>query len=83
MIRTVPAWLAAAATCLLLPAAAQAYIGPGAGITAIGSLLGLIAALAAAIFGFLWYPIRSWRKRRREALQAPGPGAQKGTSGGR
>ena len=82
MILTVLAGLAAAA-CLLLPAAAQAYIGPGAGITAIGALLGLIAALAAAIFGFLWYPIRSWRRRRRQGLQAQQPAPQKGTSGGR
>ena len=51
-------------------AAAHAYIGPGAGLSAIGSLLALIAAVFVAIFGFLWYPIKSWR-RRRQAAAAP------------
>ena len=83
MIRSTLVWLAAGSTCLLMPAAAQAYVGPGAGITAIGALVGVIAALAAAIFGFLWYPIRSWRRRRRAAAQPPLPSMQKGTSGGR
>jgi hypothetical protein len=49
------------------PTAAHAYIGPGAGLSAIGSLLALIAAVFVAIFGFLWYPIKSWRKRRQAA----------------
>ena len=52
---------------ILLPSLAQAYIGPGAGLSAIGSLLALIAAVFVAIFGFLWYPIKSWRKRRQAA----------------
>ena len=52
------------------PNLAHAYIGPGAGLSAIGSLLALIAAVFVAIFGFLWYPIKSWRKRRA-AAKAP------------
>ena len=52
------------------PSLAHAYIGPGAGLSAIGSLLALIAAVFVAIFGFLWYPIKSWRKRRA-AAKAP------------
>jgi hypothetical protein len=59
------AWFA-----IVAPTAAQAYIGPGAGLSAIGSLLALVAAVFVAIFGFLWYPIKSWRKRR-QAAQAP------------
>ena len=48
------------------PAPAYAYIGPGAGITAIGTVLALIAAVLLAIIGFLWYPIKRMMRKRRE-----------------
>jgi hypothetical protein len=50
---------AAVAACLLLaPAGADAYIGPGAGITAIGTVIAFFAAVVFAIVGFVWYPIK-------------------------
>ena len=68
-------WLvvAAAVACLALPLEAQAYVGPGAGITAIGSLLALVAGVLFAIVGFVWYPIKRMRRRRkaRQMEQAP------------
>jgi len=51
----------------LIPSAAHAYIGPGAGISAIGALLALIAAVLLAIVGFVWYPVKRIRKNRRKA----------------
>ena len=51
----------------LVPSAAHAYIGLGAGISAIGSLLALIAAVLLAIVGFVWYPVKRIRKNRRKA----------------
>jgi cellobiose-specific phosphotransferase system component IIC len=51
----------------LAPAAAHAYIGPGAGISAIGSLLALIAVVLLAIVGFVWYPLKRLMKNRRKA----------------
>jgi hypothetical protein len=42
----------------LTPTAAHAYTGPGAGLTAIGSLLALVAALLLALVGFVWYPLK-------------------------
>jgi uncharacterized protein (DUF2062 family) len=51
---------------VLVPIDAQAYVGPGAGITAIGSLLALVAGLLFAVIGFVWYPIKRMRRRRRE-----------------
>lgn len=43
-----------------------AYVGPGAGLTAIGSVLALIAAIFLSIVGFVWYPVkRLLRKRAR------------------
>lgn len=55
--------LIAAATSIILfsaipPHCAHAYIGPGAGIGAIGTVLTLIGAVLLAILGFVWYPIK-------------------------
>jgi len=52
---------------LLAPVTAHAYIGPGAGISAIGSLLALIAAVLLAIVGFVWFPMKRFMKGRRKA----------------
>lgn len=46
---------------------AFAYIGPGAGLGAIGSLLGMVAAVFVAIFGFVWYPIKRILKGRKSS----------------
>ena len=51
----------------LIPSVAYAYIGPGAGISAIGSLLALIAAVLLAIVGFVWYPLKRLRRKSRKA----------------
>ena len=59
-----------------LVAPAHAYIGPGGGLSALGALLALVLGLAIAFFGFLWYPLRRMRRRRRErALAATDPGS--------
>lgn len=47
-----------------------AYIGPGAGLTAIGTVLALIAAFFLAIVGFVWYPVKrllqKWNANARQ-----------------
>ena len=54
-------------TALLLlmldPSLAHAYIGPGAGLSALGSLLSLLAAIGLGIVGFVWYPVRRLIRR--------------------
>jgi|GEM_PF-3394366 len=50
----------------IVPGAAMAYVGPGAGITLIGSLVAVIFAVLLAIVGFVWYPIRRLRARRKK-----------------
>ncbi len=45
---------------------ALAYVGPGAGLSAIGSFLALIVAVIAGIFGFLWYPIKRLLRGRKD-----------------
>lgn len=37
---------------------AYAYLGPGSGLVAIGMFVAVVAAIAAAIAGFLWYPMK-------------------------
>lgn len=51
----------------LVPTAAHAYIGPGAGITAIGSVLALIGAVILAIIGLVWYPLKRMMKARKKS----------------
>ena len=53
----------AATSVLALPAAA--YVGPGAGLTAIGSFLVLIGTIALMIVGFIWYPVKRMLRSRR------------------
>lgn len=38
--------------------AAFAYMGAGAGLTAIGSALSFLLVMALMVFGFVWYPLR-------------------------
>lgn len=53
------------AALVLVAPAAQAYIGPGAGLSAIGSALALVGALLLMIVGFVWYPVKRLMKRRK------------------
>ena len=43
---------------VFLPQTAIAYIGPGSGLSAIGSFLALFVGVAIAIIGFIWYPLK-------------------------
>jgi hypothetical protein len=44
-----------------------AYIGPGAGLTAIGAALAFVGAIVLAVIGFIWYPIKRLLRGRRKA----------------
>jgi hypothetical protein len=54
-------------------APAFAYVGPGAGLTAIGAALAFVGAIVLAIVGFIWYPIKRLLKGRsvRKASDTP------------
>ena len=43
----------------------MAYIGPGAGLSAIGAFIALVAGSILAIFGFLWYPIKRLLRKKK------------------
>jgi len=57
------------AVFLTAPAKALAYIGPGAGLTAIGTAVAFIAAILLAIVGFIWYPIKRLLAKIKEKRQ--------------
>jgi hypothetical protein len=52
---------------LLWASPADAYIGPGAGITMLGALFAVIVAIVFAIGGLIYWPIRSMRRRLRHS----------------
>ena len=54
-----------------IPETAFAYIGPGTGLSAIGSFLAVLAGIVIAFLGFLWYPIKRLfgKKRSQEPAQ--------------
>jgi hypothetical protein len=62
-----------ALTMLTLSFPAAAYMGPGAGITAVGCLLALGAGIWYTFKGFLWLPLKRLFKKtpNEDAQQAP------------
>jgi hypothetical protein len=48
----------------------HAYIGPGAGISVLGSLLGILATILVAMGAIIFWPLRKLLKRRKAAAQA-------------
>jgi membrane protein implicated in regulation of membrane protease activity len=48
---------------------AMAYIGPGAGLSLLGALWGVIAAVAAALLFLLIWPLRRLMRRQRVSAE--------------
>ena len=80
---TLTAILASCVLCFL-PLAANAYVGPGAGLSLLGALWALIVAVGAAVVFLFAWPIRRMRRRKREAreLEARERDARSDTSEG-
>ena len=53
----------------LTPSSADAYVGPGSGITVIGAALALVGGVILAIVGFVWYPIKRLLRRSKQRSQ--------------
>jgi len=64
-----PALLAAGLVFAAGPAAA--YIGPGAGLSLLGALWGVLAAIFAALLFLLIWPLRRLLRQRRARAARP------------
>lgn len=64
-------WLTALVFTVLfiLPTTALAYVGPGAGLTMIGSAVAMVLVLLVAMAGLIIWPLRVLRRRKREKLK--------------
>jgi uncharacterized membrane protein len=67
VVKGLPLGLALLGLSLSWPEPAFAYVGPGAGITMLGALWAVIAAILFALVGLLWWPVRAMRRRRKRA----------------
>ncbi|HEX8420891.1 MAG TPA: hypothetical protein VF638_12865 [Sphingomonas sp.] len=52
--------------------AAHAYLGPGLGLGAIMTALGVVGAVLLSLMGAIWYPIKRLVRRLRGRTQPPG-----------
>lgn len=59
------AGLAAFGAAAVVPDLAAAYVGPGAGLTAIGSAVTFLGVFVLLVAGFLWYPAKRLLRRLR------------------
>jgi len=50
---------------VLIPFSAFAYLGPGAGLSAIGSVLAFVGLILLLILGFFWYPLKKLMKKMK------------------
>ena len=63
MSRLLIASLAASMSLLATSQSALAYVGPGAGLAAIGTVVALFGAVALVVIGFVWYPVKRLRTK--------------------
>lgn len=77
-----PLAISVAAVLILSPVPAAAYLGPGAGLSAIGAALALVAAICLAVVGFIWYPAKRLSRRFLGKGAPPDPQAEDDRSGG-
>ena len=54
-----------------VPAAANAYMGPGLGLGLISVALGFIGSITLGFFAVLWYPVKRFLRRRRQTKAPP------------
>lgn len=62
------------------PDAAWAYGGPGSVLSGIGTLLAAVAAILAALFGFIWFPLKRLLRSFRDEEEAVAPAETEGAT---
>ena len=66
MSRVIAMALTVVVLFITVPNVAEAYMGPGAGLSAIGTIIALIGAILLAAVGFIWYPLKRIRRKLAE-----------------
>ena len=56
--------MSAIVTWALASGGILAYVGPGSGLSALGALLAVVAAVFLTIVGFVWYPLKRFLRAR-------------------
>ena len=72
MLRIINIVLGTLILVLLMSNSAEAYVGPGAGISVLGSLLSILATIFVAIGAILFWPVRKYLRRRKARLNTDG-----------
>ena len=49
---------------------AQAYVGPGLGLGAVGAVLGVALSVILALFAIFWYPLKRLLKKKAPPRKA-------------
>ena len=63
-------WVATLFVGIVLSNPALAYIGPGAGLSAIGTFVAVIGAFLLLLVGFVWYPVKRLLRGRKATKDA-------------
>ncbi len=67
-IRTLKHSALISAILIFLPQTVMAYVGPGAGLSAIGAFFALVFCVIVAVFGLIWYPLKKlFRKPKQKS----------------
>lgn len=53
-------------TLTAAPLTAQAYVGPGVGLSALGSMLAFVGTILLMLLGFVWYPLKRMLRHLKE-----------------
>jgi len=56
---------------MLAPQLALAYVGPGTGLSAIGSFFALLMTIVLVVVGFFWLPLKRLLKSRQKTSDVP------------
>ena len=80
MRKFLPLLLASLALASAAATPALAYIGPGAGITMLGALWGVVVAVALALGAVLFWPVRALLRRRKPPAAADARGGDGATT---
>lgn len=63
-------FLASFAAAFAVASPAMAYVGPGAGLSVVGALIGVVMAVGAALVFIVGWPVRRMMRRRKQAANA-------------